>query len=113
MVNDDVILTLLLCFFSVVPNHCWYRGHKYDCGVSLGCVFSGKKALDLCNGGMVWSCCVPRSMIDGERDIDDYSSASESSGGGGSSDYSDSGPSGGGGYDDDYGTVNNASEDSK
>ena len=47
----------------MVPNHCWYQGHRYDCGVSLRCVFGGKKALDLCNGGMVWSCCVPRAMV--------------------------------------------------
>ena len=54
--------------FAVVPNHCWYRGHRYDCGVSLRCVFGGKKALDLCNGGMVWSCCVPRAMVRDDHD---------------------------------------------
>eukprot|EP00095_Tigriopus_kingsejongensis_P003557 snap_masked-scaffold1080_size63862-processed-gene-0.7 protein:Tk03557 transcript:snap_masked-scaffold1080_size63862-processed-gene-0.7-mRNA-1 annotation:"hypothetical protein D910_02457" len=47
-----------------VPNFCWYRGHKYECGLSLSCVFGGNKALDLCNGGMIWSCCVPRSEVD-------------------------------------------------
>ena len=29
-------------------------------------MFSGSKALDLCNGGMVWSCCVPRSRVNSE-----------------------------------------------
>ena len=31
-------------------------------------MFGGKKALDLCNGGMVWSCCVPRAMVRDEHD---------------------------------------------
>ena len=46
-----------------VPNHCYFHGRQYSCGLSLSCVFSGSKALDLCNGGMVWSCCVPRSRV--------------------------------------------------
>ena len=49
-----------------VPNHCYFRGNRYNCGLSLSCVFSGSKALDLCNGGMVWSCCVPRSRVNSE-----------------------------------------------
>jgi len=48
---------------TVVPNHCWYSGERYECGLSLSCVFAGSKALDLCNGGMIWSCCVPRQKI--------------------------------------------------
>lgn len=48
---------------QVVPNHCWYQGNKYECGLSLSCVFSGAKAMDLCNGGMIWSCCVPRDKV--------------------------------------------------
>jgi len=64
--------------------------------VSLRCVFGGKKALDLCNGGMVWSCCVPRAMVRDEHDadfeeFDDYSSSG-----------SFSSP------EEDYGSVNNA-----
>ena len=50
-------------FTSVVPNHCWYANERYECGLSLSCVFSGAKALDLCNGGMIWSCCVPRDRL--------------------------------------------------
>ena len=49
--------------FSVVPNYCWYANDRYECGLSLSCVFSGAKALDLCNGGMIWSCCVPRDRV--------------------------------------------------
>ena len=30
-------------FFSVVPNHCWYQSNKYECGLSLSCVFAGAK----------------------------------------------------------------------
>ena len=29
----------------------------------MSCVFSGAKAMDLCNGGMVWSCCVPNHLV--------------------------------------------------
>ena len=53
----------------MVPNHCWFQGHQYECGLSLSCVFSGSKPLDLCNGGMVWSCCVPRGR---ESTFDDH-----------------------------------------
>lgn len=49
---------------SLVPNHCWYRGNKYTCGLSITCAISGKKSVDLCNGGLVWSCCVDRDQID-------------------------------------------------
>ncbi len=51
-----------------MPNHCWYRGEKFDCGLSLSCVFAGEKPLDLCDGGMVWSCCVPKARV---NDLDD------------------------------------------
>ena len=29
--------------FPVVPNHCWYQSTKYECGLSLSCVFAGAK----------------------------------------------------------------------
>ena len=35
----------------------------YACGLSVTCVIQGSKPLDLCNGGMIWSCCVPRDKI--------------------------------------------------
>lgn len=55
---------------QVVPNHCWYSGVQYDCGLSLSCVFAGAKAMDLCNGGMIWSCCVPRDRVVDQAQVD-------------------------------------------
>ncbi|TRY68276.1 hypothetical protein TCAL_05636 [Tigriopus californicus] len=55
---------------SLVPNHCWYRGEnwyrgeKFDCALSITCAISGKKSMDLCNGGLIWTCCVDREKID-------------------------------------------------
>lgn len=49
---------------SLVPNHCWYRGKKHECGLSITCAISGKKSMDLCNGGMIWSCCVSQDEVD-------------------------------------------------
>lgn len=49
---------------GLVPNYCWYRGEKYECGLSLTCAMTGKKAMDLCNGGLIWTCCVDRDKID-------------------------------------------------
>jgi len=48
----------------LIPNHCWYRGDQYDCNLATTCVFTGKKPMDLCNGGMIWSCCVDREKVD-------------------------------------------------
>jgi len=55
---------------QVVPNHCWYQGNQYECGLSLSCVFAGAKAMDLCNGGMIWSCCVPRDRVVDQAHLD-------------------------------------------
>ena len=41
-----------------------YRGDQYDCNLATTCVFSGHKPMDLCNGGMIWSCCVHREKVD-------------------------------------------------
>ena len=49
---------------GIVPNHCWYRGEKYDCALSLTCAISGRKSMDLCNGGLIWTCCVDRDKVD-------------------------------------------------
>eukprot|EP00096_Caligus_rogercresseyi_P003780 TRINITY_DN1737_c0_g1_i1.p1 TRINITY_DN1737_c0_g1~~TRINITY_DN1737_c0_g1_i1.p1 ORF type:complete len:423 (+),score=81.10 TRINITY_DN1737_c0_g1_i1:273-1541(+) len=49
---------------TLIPNHCWYRGKQYECGLSLSCAIGGKKSMDLCNGGMLWTCCVDRDQID-------------------------------------------------
>jgi len=49
---------------NLVPNNCWYRGEKYECALSLTCAMQGRKSLDLCNGGLIWTCCVDRDKID-------------------------------------------------
>ena len=28
-----------------MPNHCWYQSNKYECGLSLSCVFAGAKVI--------------------------------------------------------------------
>ncbi|XP_045118699.1 serine proteinase stubble-like isoform X5 [Portunus trituberculatus] len=47
-----------------IPQTCWYKSNQYDCGLSVSCVFQGSKPIDLCSGGMIWSCCVPRDKVD-------------------------------------------------
>ncbi|XP_064112642.1 serine proteinase stubble-like isoform X2 [Macrobrachium nipponense] len=47
-----------------IPQKCWYKSNEYDCGLSVSCVFQGSKPMDLCSGGMIWSCCVPRDKVD-------------------------------------------------
>ena len=49
---------------NLVPNHCWYHGAKYECGLSISCAIAGRKSMDLCNGGLIWSCCVDRDQVD-------------------------------------------------
>lgn len=53
---------LFFCF-QVIPQTCWYKGVKFDCGLSISCVLAGGKPLDLCSGGMIWSCCVSAEKI--------------------------------------------------
>ena len=48
----------------LIPNNCWYRGDKYECSLSITCAISGRKSMNLCNGGLIWSCCVQRDKID-------------------------------------------------
>ncbi|KAK8404095.1 hypothetical protein O3P69_000269 [Scylla paramamosain] len=58
----------LLCFLDpscrAIPQTCWYKSNQYECGLSVSCVFQGSKPIDLCSGGMIWSCCVPRDKVD-------------------------------------------------
>ncbi|XP_042239719.1 serine proteinase stubble-like isoform X3 [Homarus americanus] len=49
---------------GAIPQNCWYKSNQYDCGLSVSCVFQGSKPMDLCSGGMIWTCCVPRNKID-------------------------------------------------
>ncbi|PNF43458.1 hypothetical protein B7P43_G10806 [Cryptotermes secundus] len=47
----------------LIPQTCWYNSFKFDCGLSISCVLAGGKPLDLCSGGLLWSCCVSRDKI--------------------------------------------------
>ncbi|KAF5274822.1 hypothetical protein FQR65_LT00405 [Abscondita terminalis] len=45
---------------KMIPQSCRYKGLKYECGLSFSCVLGGGRPLDLCSGGMIWSCCIDR-----------------------------------------------------
>ncbi|XP_055930663.1 serine proteinase stubble-like isoform X1 [Argiope bruennichi] len=50
-------------YLQSLPSSCHYEGTRYSCNIGLGCVFQGKRPVDLCNGGLLWSCCVPRNIV--------------------------------------------------
>ncbi|XP_059472490.1 brain-specific serine protease 4 isoform X3 [Neocloeon triangulifer] len=54
---------------DMIPQSCWYRGEKFECGLSLSCVLSNSKPLDLCSGGMIWSCCVPHQKLSSSNEV--------------------------------------------
>ncbi|XP_012274172.1 serine proteinase stubble isoform X1 [Orussus abietinus] len=43
---------------GLIPQTCKYRGTKFECGLSISCVLGGGRPVDLCSGGLIWSCCV-------------------------------------------------------
>ncbi|XP_051168811.1 serine proteinase stubble-like isoform X2 [Leptopilina boulardi] len=43
---------------GLIPQTCKYKGAKFECGLSISCVLGGGRPVDLCSGGMIWSCCV-------------------------------------------------------
>ncbi|XP_071867578.1 trypsin II-P29 isoform X3 [Bombus fervidus] len=43
---------------QVIPQTCTYKGTTFDCGLSISCVLGGGRPVDLCSGGLIWSCCV-------------------------------------------------------
>lgn len=51
-------MTLGNWFVSVIPQTCTYKGTTFDCGLSISCVLGGGRPVDLCSGGLIWSCCV-------------------------------------------------------
>ncbi|XP_063840770.1 serine proteinase stubble-like isoform X7 [Scylla paramamosain] len=61
--RNKSIFDYLINPFSI-PQTCWYKSNQYECGLSVSCVFQGSKPIDLCSGGMIWSCCVPRDKVD-------------------------------------------------
>lgn len=46
----------------MIPQTCKFKGRRFECGLSISCVLAGGKPLDLCSGGMIWSCCVDRDF---------------------------------------------------
>ncbi|KAM0726002.1 Serine proteinase stubble [Formica fusca] len=42
----------------MIPQTCKYKGTKFECGLSISCVLGGGRPVDLCSGGLIWSCCV-------------------------------------------------------
>lgn len=63
----------------VIPQTCWYNGNKFDCGLSISCVLEGGKPVDLCSGGMIWSCCVSRDKVQTSASSSSSSTTSSSS----------------------------------
>ena len=47
----------MICI-TVIPQTCKYKKAKFECGLSISCVLGGGRPVDLCSGGMIWSCCV-------------------------------------------------------
>ncbi|XP_055596889.1 uncharacterized protein LOC129746953 isoform X1 [Uranotaenia lowii] len=46
----------------MIPQTCRHKGRKFECGLSISCVLGGGKPVDLCSGGMIWSCCIDRDF---------------------------------------------------
>lgn len=46
----------------MIPQTCRYKNQNFECGLSISCVLGGGKPIDLCSGGMIWSCCVDKEL---------------------------------------------------
>jgi len=57
------LMIILDFIFAVIPQTCWYNGNVFDCSLSISCIIDGGKPLDLCSGGLIWSCCVTREKV--------------------------------------------------
>nr|XP_032525511.1 serine proteinase stubble-like isoform X2 [Danaus plexippus plexippus] len=64
--EDDSIMDLL---GKMIPQTCRYRGARYACALSISCVLGGGKPLDLCSGGMIWSCCVDKETTERPTEV--------------------------------------------
>ncbi|XP_055380273.1 enteropeptidase isoform X1 [Condylostylus longicornis] len=64
---------------DLIPQSCRFKGHKFECGLSISCVLGGGKPMDLCSGGMIWSCCVDKdkSSIEPEPQVGLVQNASD------------------------------------
>ncbi|KAL5287001.1 PRSS41 family protein [Megaselia abdita] len=57
--NEDPVMEML---GRMIPQSCRYHGYKFECGLSISCVLNGGKPMDLCSGGMIWSCCIDKEL---------------------------------------------------
>ena len=68
LIPDDKQLSTLWNIINIAryvlsfPQQCFYQGESYPCGLGMNCWMSGKRPVDLCSGGVVWSCCVPQNV---------------------------------------------------
>lgn len=51
-----------IVYSAVIPQTCKFKGKKFECGLSISCILGGGKPMDLCSGGMIWSCCVDEEV---------------------------------------------------
>ena len=65
--------------FPVIPQTCRYKGRKFECGLSISCVLGGGKPIDLCSGGMIWSCCIDRDFVDEPEEAEQHNSIQNAS----------------------------------
>ncbi|EAT48737.1 AAEL000238-PA [Aedes aegypti] len=54
----------------MIPQTCRHKGRKFECGLSISCVLGGGKPVDLCSGGMIWSCCIDRDFHQQDPDLE-------------------------------------------
>ncbi|CAK9812272.1 Serine proteinase stubble [Anthophora plagiata] len=56
--NSDAQIGIMDMLGRMIPQTCTYKGATFDCGLSISCVLGGGRPVDLCSGGLIWSCCV-------------------------------------------------------
>ncbi|KXJ73013.1 hypothetical protein RP20_CCG016728 [Aedes albopictus] len=54
----------------MIPQTCRHKGRKFECGLSISCVLGGGKPVDLCSGGMIWSCCIDGDFHQQDQDLE-------------------------------------------
>lgn len=52
----------------MIPQTCKFKSKKFECGLSISCVLRGGTPLDLCSGGMIWSCCINKDVTHQQND---------------------------------------------
>ncbi|XP_076180236.1 uncharacterized protein LOC143153186 isoform X2 [Ptiloglossa arizonensis] len=56
--NNNLQNSIMDMLGRMIPQTCTYKGATFDCGLSISCVLGGGRPVDLCSGGLIWSCCV-------------------------------------------------------